>query len=329
MAIEPGSRDATARGTARRPYSSDLRQRVVDAVDRGEISQREGARRFEASLSFVVRLLQHRRRNGGLEPKSHGGEAGFKLSIDERIRLFDLARRHPDATLQQLKDMGGFACTLVTIWRMLRRARWTRKKKSLHANERDRPDVKEARRRFRRKVERIAVRRLIFLDETGVDTTMTPTRGWAPKGRRVEGSAPGSCSTTTVVSAMGLDGLRGSLAFPGAMDEPAFRAYVEDVLTPHLHPGDLVVSDNLRVHDAQAAEAAVEKAGAKEVRLPPCGHDYNPIEQMWSKLKSRLHRTAARTTPALYQAIADALDHITTKDIRGWINYSGLYAIPR
>jgi transposase len=116
-----------------RAYSADLRQRVVDAVDRGEGSQREIARRFGVSLSFVVRMLQRRRSSGGLEPKPHGGGAGFKLTVDERIRLFGLAREHPDATLKRLKEMGGFDCTLVTIWRTLRRARWTRKKKSLHA----------------------------------------------------------------------------------------------------------------------------------------------------------------------------------------------------
>lgn len=311
-----------------RAYSADLRQRVVDAVDRGEGSQREIARRFGVSLSFVVRMLQRRRSSGGLEPRPHGGGAGFKLSVDDRIRLFGLARRHPDATLKQLKEMGGFDCTLVTIWRMLRRARWTRKKKSLHASERDRPEVKEARRKFRRKARRLDAKRLIFLDETGVDTTMTPTHGWAPRGRRVEGSAPKSWSTTTVVSAMGLDGLRGSLAFPGAMDEQAFQTYVQDVLAPNLHPGDLVVMDNLRVHDSPAAEAAIEHAGAKEVRLPTYSPDYNPIEEMWSKIKALLRRTAARTTPTLYQAIADALDHITTKDIQGWVQHSGLYATP-
>lgn len=311
-----------------KPYSADLRRRVVDAVDRGEYSQREIARLFEVSLSFVVRMLQRRRSSGGVEPRPHGGGAGFKLSVDERIRLFALARKHPDATLKQLKEMGGFDCTLTTIWRTLRRAKWTRKKKSLHAAERDRPDVKEGRRKFRRKVKRIAVRRLIFLDETGVDTSMTSKYGWAPKGRRVEGSAPKSWSTTTVVSAIGLDGVRGTLAFPGAMDEQAFATYVEHVLAPNLHPGDLVVMDNLRVHDSPAAEAAIRRAGAKEVRLPPYSPDYNPIEEMWSKLKTRLRRSAARTTPALYQALADALDQITTKDIAGWFRHSGLYAAP-
>jgi transposase len=312
-----------------RAYSADLRQRVADAVDRGELSQREIARLFEVSLSFVVRLLQRRRRTGGLEPKPHGGGAGLRLTVDERIRLFKLAREHPDATLKQLKEMGGFDCTLVTIWRTLRRAKWTRKKKSLHASERDRPEVKEARRKFRRKVKRVAVRRLVFLDETGFNTSMTPKYGWAPKGRRVEGSAPKSWSTTTLVSAVGLDGLRGSLAFPGAMDEAAFATYVEDVLAPNLHPGDVVVWDNLRVHDSEAARAAIEKVGAKVLPLPQDSPDLNPIEELWAKAKNIVRRIAARTTLGLYNAIGDALDQITPKDIAGWFRHSEAYAMPK
>ncbi len=311
-----------------RAYLADLRRRVVDAVDRGEISQREIARRFEVSLLFVVRLLQHRRRTGGLEPKPHGGGAGLKLTVDERIRLFESVREHPDATLKQLKEMGGFDCTLVTIWRTLRRARWTRKKKSLHASERDRPEVKEARRKSRRKVKRIAVRRLVFPDETGFNTSMTPKYGWVPKGDRVEGSAPKSWSTTTLVSAVGLDGLRGSLAFPGAMDEQAFTTYVEDVLAPDLHPGDVVILDNLQVHESEAAKAVVEKAGAEVLPLPPYSPDLNPIEELWAKAKDIVRRLAARTTPGLYSAIGDALDQITTKDIAGWVRHSGVYAMP-
>ncbi|AMV40929.1 IS630 family transposase [Planctomyces sp. SH-PL62] len=233
-------------------------------------------------------------------------------------------RGRPDATLKQIKESGGFDCTITTIWRTLRRFGWTRKKKSLHATERDRPEVKEARRKFRRKARRLDAKRLVFLDEAGVDASMTPTRGWAPRGRRVEGSAPKSWSTTTVVSALGLDGLRGSSAFPGAMDEPASRTYVRDVLVPHLRPGDVVVRDDLRVHDSPAAEAAVEK----EVRLPPYSPDYNPIEEMWSKIKGRLRRAAARTIPALHQALADSLDQVTAKDIAGWFRHSGLYAMP-
>lgn len=104
-----------------RSYSGDLR-RVVGEVDRCENSQREIAQRFEVSLPIVVRLLQHRRRTGGLEPQPHGGGAGMMRSVDERVRLFDLVRGIRSATLMPFEKRG-FDSTSASIWRTLRRAR--------------------------------------------------------------------------------------------------------------------------------------------------------------------------------------------------------------
>src|SRR5882757_4287615 len=109
------------------PYSRDLRERVAAAVDRGEGSQREIARIFCVSLTFFFRLLRRRREADTLDPKPHGGCPSPSLG--------------PDATLEQLRERGGFQCSLTTIWRALRRLGQTRKKKTLHADEQGRPDV--------------------------------------------------------------------------------------------------------------------------------------------------------------------------------------------
>ena len=122
------------------PYSNDLRERVAAAVDHGEGSQREIARRFRVSLSFIVRLLQRRRDADTLEPRPQGGCPPPALGPDDRQRLDELIRAQPDATLEQLRRRGGFTCSLTTLWRSLRRHDLTRKKKTLHADERDRPD---------------------------------------------------------------------------------------------------------------------------------------------------------------------------------------------
>src|SRR3954468_10580250 len=156
-----------------RPYSNDLRERVAAAVDHAEGSLREIARRFRVSLSFVVRLLQRRRDADTLDPLPHGGGPTPVLGPGDRQRLAELIREQPDATLEQLRQRGDFRCSLTTIWRALRRLGLTRKKKSLHADERGRPDVQKKRRAFRREVRRIEPGRLIFVDETGVTTAMT------------------------------------------------------------------------------------------------------------------------------------------------------------
>ena len=98
-----------------RPYSMDLRERVAAAIDAGEGSQRQVAKRFRVSVSFVTRLVQRRRDAGTLAPKPHGGGPRPALGFPERVRLAMRIAEHPDATLKQLKEWGGFACTLTTL----------------------------------------------------------------------------------------------------------------------------------------------------------------------------------------------------------------------
>ena len=168
-----------------RPYSLDLRERVAAAVDHHEGSIRGIARVFRVSTSFIVRLLQRRRVAGTLAPGPHGGGLPLALGPVDLERLAGLVREQPDATLEQLRRRGGFTCSLKTLWLALGRRRLTRKKKSLYASQRDRPDVQKKRRSFRRKVRKIEPKRLVFVDETGVTTAMTPayTERRADSGR--------------------------------------------------------------------------------------------------------------------------------------------------
>lgn len=308
------------------PYSMDLRERVAAAVDAGEGSQRQIVARFRVSLSFVSRLLQRRREAGTLAPKAHGGGPRRALSPADRVQLRQLVTDHPDATLKDLKRQGGFRRTLTTIWRALRRFGLTYKQKTLHPDERRDPKVRAKRGRYRRKVRGIDARRLRFIDETGINTAMTATHAWAPRGERASGSVPASWGSTTVIAAVGLDGVKAPLVFAGGTDTTAFQAYVDRVLRPELRPGDVVVFDNLKPHLAPGVTSSVEQAGARVLLLPPYSSDYNPIEDLWSHFKERLRRATARTRKALYKAVGEALEGVTHRQIVGWFNHGGLYA---
>jgi transposase len=309
-----------------RPYSMDLRERVAAAVDHAEGSLREIARRFRVSLSFVVRLLQRRPGAPTQAPKPHRGGPPRALGPDDLRRLERLIGEQPDATLEQLKERGGFACSLKTLWYALRRLDLTRKKKTLQASERDRPDVQKKRRAFRREVKRIEPERLVFVDETGVTTAMTPAYAWAPRGERAVDSAPASWESVTVIAALRLDGVGAPLALPGSVDTAAFESYVEQVLVPALHKGDVVVLDNLKPHLAPGVAAAIERVGARVLPLSPYSPDYTPMEEMYSKVKAFLRRVAARTKGDLYDAIGEALKQATPEDIIGWFQEAGLCA---
>jgi transposase len=213
------------------------------------------------------------------------------------------------------------------VWRGLEKLGITRKKKTLHATEQDRPEVQEQRRWFLEEVEPIEPKRLVFVDETGVTTAMTPAYGRAPSGERVEASAPASWDSVTVIAAMGLDGVRAPLAFPGGTNAAAFQTYIEQVLVPALREGDVVIFDNLAAHLSPEVAQAIERAGASVLPLPPYSPDFNPIEEMFSKFKEALRRLGARAKNHLYEAIGEALREVTLWDILGWFGQAGSCAM--
>lgn len=148
--------------------------------------------------------------------------------------------------------------------------------------------------------------------------------GRAPRGQRVYDCAPhGHWHTTTMIGSVRLDGSTACMTLEGAMDAEAFLCYVRSVLVPTLVPGDIVVMDNLRAHKSVAALSLIESVGARVEFLPAYSPDLNPIEQMWSKVKALLRGFAARTFEQLLDAIAVALQCVTSQDAAGWFSHCG------
>lgn len=310
-----------------KPYSLDLRQRVAAAVDRCEGSWREIAARFSVSVSFVARLLRHRRQTHSLSPRPHGGGHPSAFSATDRDRLCQFVQEQPDATLAELRQHLGSTCSLTALWRILRQLRLTRKKKTLRADQQNTPEVQTQRATFQKKVARLDPQRLVFIDETGATTAMTRTHGRAPRGERVYGSAPGQWQSLTLVTGMRLSGVVAPLAFAGATDTTAFQNYVEQALVPQLQVGDIVIWDNLKPHHNAEVIRAIQHAGAQVQALPPWSPDLTPIEKMYSKVKTYLRSAATRTTEALVEAMGAALRSICPQDIQGWFRSCGLYAM--
>jgi transposase len=311
------------------PYSHDLRQRVLDAIERHEGSLRQIARRFVVSLSFVVRLLQTHRRTGSIDPKPHCGGHPPALGPEDLERLRELVRQQPDATLEELRQRLGVACSTMAICRALDKLGLPLKKKVPRACEQDRPEVQKKRREFREEMAGIDPQRLVFVDECGANTAMTRTHGRAPVGQRVYTDAPGHWESITLTCGLRLSGVTAALAFPGATNQAMFENYVEEVLVPELKPGDVVVWDNLTSHQTEEAAEAVARAGARLVPLPPWSPDLTPIEEMISKVKGSMRSAAARTKEAVYAAFVSALHDVTPEDIAGWFRSRAAYAMQR
>lgn len=168
---------------------------------------------------------------------------------------------------------------------------------------------------------------MVFLDEAGAKTNMTRLRGRAPRGQRVYDSAPfGHWCTTTMLSAIRLDGSTASMLLEGPIDAEAFQAYVKDVLLPTVRAGDWVILDNLSPHKTPDNVALMESTGARVLFLPAYSPDFNPIEKMWSKVKASLRAYKARTQDALFEGVRLALASVTPDDAAGWFASCG-YAI--
>jgi transposase len=148
--------------------------------------------------------------------------------------------------------------------------------------------------------------------------------GRGPAGERVHGHAPRNRGTsTTMLGAVALDGIRAIMTIEGATTAEVFEAFVRHLLVPALRPGDVVVLDNVGAHKPPYILDLIRAAGAQVLFLPPYAPDLNPIEMMWSKLKGLLRTFGARTVEQLDQAIAWAMERISAQDIAGWFNHAG------
>jgi transposase len=116
-----------------------------------------------------------------------------------------------------------------------------------------------------------------------------------------------------------------SLAVEGARSALVLEAYVERVLAPSLHEGQIVIMDNLGAHRPKRIRELIEERGCELLYLPSYSPDYNPIEEAFAKIKNLLRKAAARTREALVEAIGAALSAVSAADIRGFFEHAGYH----
>lgn len=305
-------------------YSLDLRQRIVDALERGSDTKRNIAKIFNVHESFIYKLLRQKRDTGEIAPLPHGGGASPKLNDEHLHILADLVILHPDATLEERGlhveeestyrsqpqyDLPGAARTSALI-----------KKKSKLAAEADPAQRAE----FKEKQRALPAEDLIFIDEFGANTAMTRTHARAFIGKRGYVTEPFKRGPKhSVIAAMGMSGVCAPLMLEGAVDAQVFDLYVEKFLVPQLQPGKIILLDNVKFHYSEKAIGLIEAAGATVMHLPAYSPDFNPIEECISKIKGVLRSRKARTQRKLYNALKKALAMIRQEDIQGWFKHCG------
>ena len=197
----------------------------------------------------------------------------------------------------------------------------------LHAAEQDRPDVARRRARWRRHQGRLDPKRLVFIDETWAKTNMARLRGWRRRGERLVEKAPhGRWRTLTFLAALRHDRIVAPCVIDGPINGRSFLAYVEQVLVPTLHPGDVMILDNLGSHKGVGIRRAIRQAGDKLLFLPPYSPDLNPIEQAFAKLKHLLRQAGERTVEATWRRIGHLLDRFSKAECANYLANAGYAA---
>ena len=180
-------------------------------------------------------------------------------------------------------------------------------------------DVQEKRREWKEIIKPDMVEHLVFLDESGVNTDLTRLYGRAPSSQRAVDHTPlNTPQTTTVLSSVRLNGEKAFITYQGGTTGERFVQYLKDTLFPTLRPGDIVVMDNMRSHHVKAVREILEGKGMKLLYLPPYSPDLNPIEKMWSKMKSILRKWKIRCMNQLHDAISKALACVSQTDCLHW-----------
>jgi transposase len=170
--------------------------------------------------------------------------------------------------------------------------------------------------------------RLVFVDEMGTHTSLSPIYAYSPVGERAFFEIPRNRGrNTTLLTSVYAQGMGPSMAVEGATTSRVFETYVERLLAPALRPGQVVVMDNLGAHRPKRVRELIEDRGCELIYLPTYSPDLNPIEEALSKIKHILRKLGARTKEALIAAMGQALEAVSAQDVQGFFTHCG-YRVP-
>ncbi|MCB9745130.1 MAG: IS630 family transposase [Alphaproteobacteria bacterium] len=200
------------------------------------------------------------------------------------------------------------------------------KKGAPRSPRRDLAEVREARARFRASQGGLLLRRLKFLDETGMTTAMRRRYGYAKRGKKARITGPTYGRRVTVVGVVGLEGPIHMSCFTGALNGERFLEYLRAAL-PKLSRGDLLVMDNLRVHKVAGVEALLKEYGVTALYLPPYSPDFNIIEIVWSKIKAAIRAGCPSTLERLEAMLTNAWNELKPSELLAMAVHCG-YAAP-
>ena len=305
--------------------SNEERNRLVETFNQFHDAVKT-AKIYSVSVGSVYRLVRQMKDTGSVDLKT--GSRGRKpvLSPEDIGNIRRTVLEQPDITIHELTVQLNLSAGEETVRTRVAEL-GLRYKKTLRASEQERSDIQDKRKWRRKWQENMmapSLHRLVFLDESGVNTNLTRRYGRAFGKERVTDCVPlNKPKNTTILSSMRPDGSVAYTTYSGGTTGEKFIEYLKETLIPTLKPFDIVIMDNLRTRHIQAVQTLLSRAGAMLTYLPAYSPDLNPIEMMRSKVKAILRKAKERTEETLIAAIKEAMKEITPEDCQGWFRKAG------
>jgi transposase len=165
---------------------------------------------------------------------------------------------------------------------------------------------------------------LVALDESSVNLAYSRLYGRAKTNERIkEGVIDARFERKSILSTMRLNGEKCPMVFDGTLNKELFAEYLKNHLKPCLADDDILLLDNSSVHTSKLVKETLAELQIKHLFLPRYSPDFNPIELLWSFVKSVLRKLKARTHDKLEKAIAFALDIVPSDHIKHWFEHCG------
>lgn len=302
---------------------NEARKLILEAYDKG-VSVKELTKCFSVNTCSIYRLLKRRNETGSYETQTNLGERSLNCPIRITREFFRFWRNSRISLVWKSQKRWICLSALILSGAFFNRQDITARRSLFMPVNRSVPDVAQKRKNWNGLISGFKASDLVFLNESGCNTDMTRRYAYSLRGSRAIDSAPLSKpKNTTILSSIQLDGTLHYTTFSGGTTVERSKRYLEIDLLPHLNGNSVLIMDNTKSHHTKAVRNLLDSFGVRYIYLPPYSPDLNPIEKLWSKVKSFLRKFKARTLDALPNAIQCAFQTVSPSDCSGWFHSCG------
>lgn len=287
-----------------KPYSYDLRTKVIEAIELDGLKKSEVSEIFNVSRNTINLWLRRKAETGDYQAQSTT-HISPNRKIKDGQKFQEFVKANGDKTQAEMAELWQEEISARTISRALKQIGFTRKKKTYGYRERD----ENKRLAFLKKLTTLAPEKIVYADEAGMDNREDYAYGYNERGQRFYALKPGRRQgRVNMIAARCLDKLIAPFTVEGSCNRTVFETWLKNCLLPVLQPGQILVIDNATFHKGGEIEDLLAQVGCRVLYLPPYSPDLNKIEKCWSWLKSRIRKCISD-----FDCLRDAMDSVLKK----------------